>query len=394
MSARLILKPGKERSLERRHPWLYAQAVNKIQGKPVAGDTVEILAADGRWLAVASYSPDSAIVARAWSFVSGTTIDDAWISQKVKDAVARRESLRFNTDAIRLIFGEADGLPGIIADQYADYVVLQLLSAGADRWRAAIAAALKQATGCRAVFERSDGAARTREKLEPQMGPLIGDAPAEPIAIQEYGLNMLVDPVKGHKTGHYIDQRDNRYLCGQLAQGRDVLNLFSYTGGFSVAALRNGARRVVSVDSSADAMALAQQHARINGIFPGEAEWVTADAFDTLKRFLAEQQRFDLIILDPPKFAPSYRHVDKAARAYKEINLKALKLLRPGGYLMTYSCSGAIDVDLFQKIVAGAVFDARVDCQMLRRLGAGEDHPTSMTHPEGEYLKGLLLRAM
>jgi 23S rRNA (cytosine1962-C5)-methyltransferase len=388
----LVLRPGKEKSLLRRHPWVYATAVDRVVGRPRSGDTLRVVGADGRFLAHAAYSPTSAIRARAWGFDEAQPIDAAAISARVHAAVARRDGLAAETDALRLVFGEADGLPGCVADRYAGQLVVQFLAAGVERWRDTIVEALVAATGCEAVYERSDAAAREREGLVPREGALRGPVP-EPVAVTEHGVRYRVDVVGGHKTGFYVDQRDNRALVRQWSAGRSVLNCFCYTGGFTLAARHGGASEAVSIDSSADALAMAAANERDNG-FDTPSAWLQANVFDALKQFVAEERRFDLIVLDPPKFAPSAQHVERAARAYKEINLKALRLLAPGGVLFTFSCSGAIPVDLFQKIVAGAVIDARVDAQLLRRLAAGIDHPMAMTHPEGEYLKGLMLRRM
>ena len=388
----LHLKPGKERSLLRRHPWVYATAVSRVSGHPGPGDTVRVVAADGRFLAWAAFSPASAIRARAWTFEEGATPDAAFLAQRVTEAVARRDALRGESDALRLVFGEADALPGFVADRYRDQLVVQCLAPGIERWRDTLIDALVSATGCAAVYERSDAAVRQREGLSPREGPLRGDVPA-PIEIREHGVRFAVDVLAGHKTGFYIDQRDNRALVARSAAGRRVLNCFCYTGGFTLAARHGGAVDAVSIDSSAEALALAASNERANG-FTDASSWLQANVFDALRALLEQGRRFDLIVLDPPKFAPSAQHVDRAARAYKEINLKALRLLAPGGLLFTFSCSGAIGVDLFQKIVAGAVIDARIDAQMLQRLSAGADHPMAMTHPEGEYLKGLLLRRM
>jgi 23S rRNA (cytosine1962-C5)-methyltransferase len=392
MTASVMLKPGKERSLLRRHPWIYAGGIGRVQGHPDIGETVRVLAADGRFLAWGAFSPSSAIRVRLWSFDEAERIDEAWIARRIAAAVARRAALAADTQAVRLVFGEADGLPGLVVDRYGEQLVLQLLAAGVEHWRDPIVAALREATGLPDVYERSDAAAREREGLTPREGVLAGRLPGDSLAITEHGVRYLVDVLQGHKTGFYIDQRDNRRDVARHAAGRSVLNCFCYTGGFTLAALAGGAARAVSIDSSGPALRRAAEQQALNGLSDRDSEWREADVFDALKRLLAAGDRFDLIVLDPPKFAPSSHHVDRAARAYKEINLKAMRLLNPGGLLYTFSCSGAIDVDLFQKIVAGAVFDARVDLQMLRRLQAGEDHPMLMTHPEGEYLKGLLLQ--
>ncbi|MFZ5541200.1 MAG: class I SAM-dependent rRNA methyltransferase [Pseudomonadota bacterium] len=368
-------------------------------GRPAAGATVAVRAADGTWLAWAAYSPASSIRARCWSFVESDPIDADWFAARVRAAVARRTALLDATNAVRLVFGEADGLPGLIADRYADQLVVQFQAAGVDAQRDVLLDALVSATGCANVYDRSDSATRQREGLAPSTGVVRGAEPPDLVEVHEHGTRYLVDVRRGHKTGFYIDQRDNRRAAGELAaqlaraNGRApaLLNCFCYTGGFSVAAARGGATPVLSIDSSADALALARRNWALNGLDPAAAEWRAADVFDALRALRDEGRRFDLIVLDPPKFAASHHHVERAARAYKDINLSALRLLAPGGRLLTFSCSGAIDVDLFQKIVAGAVIDARVDCQLLARLAAGADHPLLMTHPEGEYLKGLLL---
>ncbi|ACC69268.1 class I SAM-dependent rRNA methyltransferase [Paraburkholderia phymatum] len=395
----VTLKPSKEKSLLRRHPWVYANAIERVDGKPAAGATVLVRAHDGRFLARAAYSPHSQIRARVWSFDESEPVDHAFFKRRVQRALEHRQTMVHNTGATRLIFGEADGLPGLIVDYYIQddatkrgQLVCQFMAAGVEAWKDAIVQALMGATGCPNVYERSDVSIREKEGLDQTVGVLAGDAPPETLIASENGVRYHVDVRDGHKTGFYVDQRDNRALVQELSKDRDVLNCFCYTGGFSLAALKGGARRVVSIDSSGEALALAQQNVTANGFEPARATWLDADAFKTLRRLYEEGERFDLIVLDPPKFAPSREHVDRAARAYKDINLTGLKLLRPGGLLFTYSCSGAIDAELFQKIVAGAAADARVDARILRRLGAGVDHPLLTAFPEGEYLKGLLLQ--
>ncbi|ALP61430.1 MULTISPECIES: class I SAM-dependent rRNA methyltransferase [Paraburkholderia] len=395
----VTLKPSKEKSLLRRHPWVYANAIDRVDGKPAAGATVLVRAHDGRFLARAAYSPHSQIRARVWSFDENEPVDHAFFKRRVQRALAHRQSMVHNTGATRLIFGEADGLPGLIVDYYIQddetkrgQIVCQFMAAGVEAWKDAIVQALVGATGCPNVYERSDVSIREKEGLEQTVGVLAGDAPPETLIASENGVRYHVDVRNGHKTGFYVDQRDNRALVQELSNGRDVLNCFCYTGGFSLAALKGGAKRVVSIDSSGEALALAQANVTANGFDAERATWLDADAFKTLRRLYDDGERFDLIVLDPPKFAPSREHVDRAARAYKDINLTGLKLLRPGGLLFTYSCSGAIDAELFQKIVAGAAADARVDARILKRLGAGVDHPLLTAFPEGEYLKGLLLQ--
>jgi 23S rRNA (cytosine1962-C5)-methyltransferase len=397
----LILKPGKERSLARRHPWVYDTAVARVKGKPASGETIAVRSADGAWLAWAAFSPNSTLRARCWSFIEDESIDAAWLAARVRAAVDRRAHLTEATDAIRLVFGEADQLPGLVVDRYAEQLVVQFQAAGVEAQRDLLLDELVAATGCADVYDRSDSATRKREGLEASHGVARGAEPPERIAVREHGIAYWVDVRRGHKTGYYVDQRDNRALARILAQrlvtaGRTprALNCFCYTGGFSLALAAGGAISVLSIDSSAEALALAADNAALNGQV-GRHEWRSADVFEALRALKGEGVAlFDLIVLDPPKFASTHHHVDRAARAYKDIALNALRLLAPGGYLLTFSCSGAIDVDLFQKIIAGAVIDARVECQMQRRLAAGEDHPLLMTHPEGEYLKGLLLQRL
>jgi len=396
----LILKPGKERSLARRHPWIYGTAVARVTGNPGAGDLVAVKSADQRWLAWAAYAPESAIRARCWSFTESDRIDASWMAWKVRNAVGRRARLSELSDALRLVYGEADGLPGFIADRYGTQLVVQMQAPGVQAGADALLDALCAASGCADVFDRSDGGLRARDGLEAHSGVLRGSEPPARIPIRENGMAFQVDVRRGHKTGFYIDQRDSRLMARELARelattlGRPprALNAFCYTGGFSVAMAQGGARPVVSIDSSGDALAMAREHVEGNGLAGADFEWIDNDVFEQLRACRDAGQRFDLIVLDPPKFAASHHQVERAARAYKDINLNALRLLEPGGLMMTFSCSGAIDVDLFQKIVAGAVFDADIDCVMRARLGPGADHPMMMTHPEGEYLKGLLLQ--
>lgn len=393
----LILKPGKERSAMRRHPWIFEGAVAHLKGRARAGDTVDVFAHDGRPLGRAAFSPHSQIRARLWSFDVEETIDHAFFKRRIAAAVAARAALPElrGQQGLRLIHGESDGLPGIIADRYGETVVLQLNSAGAEKWRDALAAALLQATGCKRVFERSDSDVRGLEGLEPRTGFLHGEAPEGGVVIEEHSLRLEVDIQGGHKTGFYLDQRENRRLVRELSAGRSVLNCFCYTGGFSLQALAGGAASVLSIDSSGPALESARRNLTLNPQLPAaRAEWRDADVFEELRVLKKSGARFDLIVLDPPKFAPSAAHAGRAARAYKDINLLGFRLLKPGGLLMTYSCSGGIGPELFQKIVASAAADAGADARILRRLGAAADHPVALAFPEGEYLKGLLCQAV
>ena len=390
--AELILKPGKERSLLRRHPWIFAGSVARTEGRLRPGDTGTVLHRDHRPLARAAWSPHSQIRARVWSFDPSATIDHAFFKRAIAAAVSRRARhprLR-DQQGLRLVHGESDGLPGVIIDRYGDVVVVQLTSAGADKWRGAIVDAVVQATGCANVYERSDSDVRALEGLQAMSGPLAGSLPRE-LTIDEYGVRIAVDVAGGHKTGFYLDQRENRALAGTLAAGRRVLNCFCYTGGFSLQALAGGAAEVLSIDSSAPALVTASHNLRLNpGLDHQRAEWREEDVFQALRGLRGEGRRFDMIILDPPKFAPSAGHAERAARAYKDINLQAFRLLEAGGVLMTYSCSGGIGIELFQRIVAGAAVDAGVEACIIHRLAAAPDHPVGLAVPEGEYLKGLV----
>jgi len=391
--ARLILQSGREHALARRHPWIFAGSVDRLDGQARPGDTVTVVAGDGRELARAAWSPASQIRARIWSFDPQETIDHAFFKRRVAAAVARRAGLPelAGQDGLRLIHAESDGLPGVVADRYGDTVVIQLTSAGAEKWRDAVVAGLVAATGCARIYERSDSEVRALERLGPSTGWRHGAAPDDAVVITENGVRYAVDVVAGHKTGFYLDQRQNRLLTRQLSQGRRVLDCFCYTGGFSLQALAGGAAAVLSVDSSGPALAAAARNLGLNPQLAAErAAWRDDDVFETLRELHKAGERFDLIVLDPPKFAPSAAHAEGAARAYKDINLFGFRLLAAGGMLMTYSCSGGIGAELFQKIVAGAAADAGSEARILRRLGPGADHPVALAFPEGDYLKGLL----
>jgi 23S rRNA (cytosine1962-C5)-methyltransferase len=395
----ITLKPGKEKSLLRRHPWIFPTAIEHIEGKPEeknkAGSTAIVKSSTGQFLARAAYSPHSQIRARVWTFNENEPVDHAMIKRRIKKAVAWRAAHVRDTDAIRLIFGEADGFPGLVVDWYAGktgHLVCQFQSAGVESWKTAIVQSLIAETGCPNVYERSDASVREREGLPLVTGTLAGDEPGDETLVTENGVRYAIDIRTGHKTGFYVDQRDNRKLVMDNAAGRDVLNCFCYTGGFSLAALKGGAMSAISIDSSGEALAVAKRNMALNGFDDGKAEWRDADVFKALRGFRDDGRTFDLIILDPPKFASSPQQVDRAARAYKDINLIGLQLLRENGLLFTYSCSGAITADLFQKIIAGAATDAGVDARILKRLSAGIDHPMTTNFPEAEYLKGLLLQ--
>ena len=387
-----VLNPGREKSLLHRHPWVFSGAIGSIKGEVVAGATVDVIAEDGRFLGRGAASPASQIRARIWTFDPKVAVDATFFEQRLRAALAwRAPLLTTENTAARLVHAESDGLPGVIVDRYADTLVVQLLSAGAEAWRDVIFAALSRVTGCARIYERSDAEVRALEGLPARSGSVRGDAGTE-LIVAEHGLQYEVDVAGGQKTGFYLDQRNNRRRVAEFAAGREVLDCFCYGGGFSLNALRAGAGSVLGVDSSGDAIAAAQRNARRNGQDDGRATWLEADVFKHLRLLRDQGRQFDLVVLDPPKLAPTVQHVERAARAYKDVNLLALKLLRPGGVLATFSCSGGVGIELFQKIVAGAAVDARVDAQIIERLGPGPDHPILLSFPEGDYLKGLLVR--
>lgn len=402
----LKLRPGRERSLLLGHPWVFDGAI--ASGGADSGETVRIVSADGAFLAWGAFSPHSKIRARVWSFEESQRIDSAFFAAACARAIAHRVRLQIPSDGQRLIHGEADGLPGLIVDRYGDTLVAQFLSSGVQRWQAVLVDALTQATGLSRVYERSDTSSREREGLAAAQGWLRGQGVTE-LTIQEHGWRFSVDIAKGHKTGFYLDQRDNRQQFAQwvAAHGvRRVLNCHSYSGGFSIAALSGGAEQVVAVDSSAQAHARAQTNLQLNGIDPARVQLLDADVNASLRRW-GEQGEvgepgqpgrqgepgalFDAVVLDPPKLAPTVAHAERAARAYKDLNRLALRLLRPGGLLLSFSCSAGVGPELFHKIVAGAAVDAGVDGYISAKLGAAADHPTTLRFPQGEYLKGLLV---
>lgn len=390
------LKEGKERSLQRHHPWVFESAIAK--GSADAGETVRITAADGRFLAWAAFSPSSKIRARVWSFDEAQRIDAPFLEALVQASVRARAGFDVQSDSARLVHGESDGLPGLIVDRYDDTLVAQFLSAGVERFKPVLADALLQATGLRKLYERSDTNARALEGLSEATGWLRGEGSTD-LVIEEFdaqhrwklGLSIAL----GHKTGFYLDQRDSRLSFAHTVRrlkAKRVLNCYCYTGGFTVAALAGGADHVVSVDSSGPALAQARANVALNGFDDGKCEFLDADVNTTLRKLGEQGEVFDAIVLDPPKFAPTAAHAERAARAYKDINRLGLKLLKPGGVLFTYSCSGGISADLFHKIVASAGTDANVNGYITQRLGGAPDHPMTLNFPEGEYLKGLVVQ--
>lgn len=388
---KIILNPGREKSLLRRHPWIFASAIRSVDMEIVPGATVDLLSSEGKFLARASYSPISQIRARVWTF-EDESVDKDFFRRKIQTAIELRKMSRVenHTNAYRLLHAESDGMPGFVVDRYKDLLVLQSTTAGSDFWKEIIADVLVEETGIQNIYERSDVDVRELEGLKPITGVLRGTSTDPQLQITEYNLKFNVDIQHGHKTGFYLDQCANRQRVGEFAKDRDVLNCFCYTGGFSIHALANGAKSVLSVDSSADALALLEENIALNRVPADRHTSIEGDVFQLLRKFRDENRSFDMIILDPPKFAPTAAHAEKASRAYKDINLLAFKLLRHGGVLFTYSCSGGIDAALFQKIVASAALDAGVDARIIEHLSQGSDHPVSLHFPEGAYLKGLV----
>lgn len=385
------LRAGKERSLLRRHPWIFESAIAKGGGD--SGETVRVESADGAFLAWAAFSPQSRIRARAWSFDETQRIDAPFFNEQIARAIAARKRFDIQSDGVRLIHGESDGLPGLVVDRYGDTLVAQFMSAGAERFKPVLADALLQVTGLTRLYERSDASSRALEGLPESTGWLRGDGPVE-LTLREHEWKLSLNIAEGHKTGFYLDQRDSRKRFADTTRRlgfQNVLNCYCYTGGFTVAALSAGAGHVASVDSSGPALEKAAANVALNGLDPARASFLDADVNATLRRFAQEGRSFEAIILDPPKFAPTVAHAERAARAYKDINRLAFKLLPPGGMLFTYSCSGGISADLFHKIVASAAIDAGVDGYICGRLEGAPDHPTSINFPEGEYLKGLVV---
>ena len=384
------LRPGKDRSLRRHHPWVFAGAVESVRGTAQAGDTVRVVAHDGAFLAWGAYSPASQIVVRVWSFSETDTVDAAFIAQRITHAAASRADLAGRTNAARIVFAESDLLPGVIVDRYDSVAVLELTSAGADHWRDAIADACFALDGIESVYERSDLDVRDREGLAVRTGLLRGAEPPERISIHEDGATYRIDVRSGHKTGFYLDQRESRAAVRALSSGRKVLNVFAYTGAFSVAAWQGGAAKVTTVDSSGPALGVAAENLAANGFPTGGI--VEADAFAELRRLRDAGASYDLVILDPPKLVHNKAQVDRGSRAYKDLNWLGMRLLAPGGLLVTFSCSGSISPELHQKIVADAALDAARDAQVIARLHQASDHPVLLSVPETQYLKGMVCR--
>jgi len=386
------LKKGKESIIKFRHPWIFSGAIDKVENVEENGQLVLVSSSNNQPLAIGSYSFYSQIAVRIWSFDISSKVDKSLLLKRFNSALELRKNIinRSETNAFRVINSESDHIPGLIVDFYAGYYVIQFLSAGVEYFRKEIIEIISNQSDCIGIYERSDSDVRIKENLPLQTKLLFGDSIPEKVLIKENGICFGVDIQKGHKTGFYLDQRDNRLILKNFCKNKNILNCFCYTGGFSAYALTNGANYVVNIDSSAKVLELANENHRLNFISDDMYENIEADVFKTLRTFREENRKFDIVILDPPKFADSASNIQKAARAYKYINLLSLQLLNHGGFLFTFSCSGHISRDLFNKIVNDAALDAGREIKFLSYLNQSKDHPILSSFPESYYLKGLL----
>lgn len=390
MTKTLVIKEGREKSFARRHPWIFSGAVQKEPKGAESGETVEVRTSRGEFLCLAAFSPVSQIRARVWSFDSSERIDTDFFFRKIVTASRLRERTAITASAVRLVNSESDGLPGVIIDRYADFVVCQFLSAGAEFQKKNIISAIERLFPECGIYERSDTSSRKKEGLKTVSGLIRQPEPSELVEIMENGCRYLVDITNGHKTGFYLDQRDNRKLVGDYADGKNVLNCFSYTGGFGVSALKGGCSHVTCVDVSESALEISGKNMELNGFSESRYDHVKADVFSFLREMKNSGKQYDIIVLDPPKFAESASQIQRAARGYKDIAMLAFRLLSPGGLLFNFSCSGHIDRDLFQKITADAALDAGRNARIINFMNQAEDHPVALNFPESMYLKGLV----
>ncbi|MCW8344464.1 class I SAM-dependent methyltransferase [Vibrio sp. ZSDZ65] len=396
MAPAIHLVKGRDKSLRRKHPWIFSRGISRVDGQPSLGETVDVFADNGEWLAKAAFSPNSQIRARVWSFEKQAIDVDFFVS-RIRTAQLLREDIieRDGLTGYRLIAAESDGLPGITIDKYNQYLVCQLLSAGAEYQKDALVEALHICFPECSIYERSDVSVRKKEGLKERTGVLLGDEPLEPVVIEENGVKISVDIIKGHKTGFYLDQRDSRYQAQKYTKGKEVLNCFSYTGGFGLYALKSGATRVINADVSQLALDTAKHNAELNGFTEKKkAVFLNADVFKLLREYRDQGTKFDVVIMDPPKFAESKAQLNGACRGYKDINMLAMQILKPGGTLLTYSCSGLMDQNLFQKIIADAALDAGRSVKFVERFEQAADHPTDTAYPEGFYLKGFACKVL
>ncbi len=392
----VVLKRNRVKPVLQHHPWIFSGAIDRIEGDPSDGDVVDVRDAGHNWLARGTVNQRSQISVRLLTWQQDEAVDRPFWRRRLDRAIASRGALAADasTTAYRLVHAESDYLPGLVVDRYGLYLVVQFLALGVERWRADIVSLLAELASPRGIYERSDVDVRAKEGLDERAGVLYGEEPPAQLEILEDGRRSLVDVRGGHKTGCYLDQRENRARLTPFCEGADVLDVFAYAGAFATCALSAGATRATLVESSAAALALAERNRALNNIARDRFECIDGDAFSVLRGYRGQRRRFDLIVLDPPKLARTQRNVRRAARAYKDVNLLAFQLLEPGGVLFTTSCSGAVSADLFQKIVFGALVDAGRDGQFVGYLAQGADHPVALTYPEGAYLKGLIVRVV
>lgn len=391
----VILKKGKEKAAMLHHPWIFSGAIDKIKGKPLNGEIVKVCSASAEFLAYGYYNDQSRVALRLMEWDESKTIDKEWYQEKLRDAIAsRKHLLNADTNTCRLVFSEADFLPGLIVDQYADFLSLQILSAGIENVKDEIIALLREELNPKGIFDKSDAGARKHENLEATQGLLWGETPPEFIEVRENGIAYHINIADGQKSGFYCDQRDNREILAAYSKDKNVLDCFCYSGGFTLNSLKRGAAHVTSVDSSALAIETLAHNLELNGFDPAQQLSIQSDVNKQLRVFKDEGKKFDIVVLDPPKYAPSRSALDRAARAYKDLNRLGMLLLEKGGILATYSCSGAVDMETFKQIIAWAALDAGKEVQIIKQFHQPEDHPVRVSFPEGEYLKGLLLRVL
>ncbi|RZF59468.1 class I SAM-dependent rRNA methyltransferase [Sphingobacterium corticibacterium] len=392
---KVILHKGKEKAAWQLHPWIFSGAIKTVDGKPTNGTVVKVFNVDKEFVAYGVYNAHSRVAVRLLEWNQEFPIDERWWRHRIQRAVALRTHLLTDqNDTVRLVFAEADFLPGLIVDKYGDFLSVQIHSSGIEAVKTIIVDELVQLLQPKGIYERSDLNARQHEGLPDANGLLYGEKPSDFVDVIENGIRYQINIIEGQKSGFYCDQRDNRSLTAQYVKGKRVLDCFCYTGGFTLNALKSGASAVVSVDSSALAIETLQKNLVFNKLDAAVHSTVQADVNKYLRQLGEEGEKFDVIILDPPKYAPSRSALDKAARAYKDLNRRALLLLESGGLLATFSCSGAMDIDTFKQVVAWAALDAAKEIQFIRQFSQPEDHPVRASFPEGEYLKGLLVRVV
>jgi len=394
--AKVLLKRGREKPVLNRHPWVFSGAIKRIEGEAADGEVVEVADYQGRFLARGYLNRRSQITVRLLTWDEGEVVGRDFWRRRLERAFASRQALANDpsTDAYRLVNAESDLLPGLIVDRYGDYLVAQFLTLGIERWKAELVSLMADLLNPRGIYERSDVEVRGKEGLAQVSGLLYGEEPPDLVEVTENGHRFLVDIKTGHKTGFYLDQRENRQKLTRYCRSKDVLNGFAYTGAFAVYAAAAGAGRITNVESSTEALGLARRNMALNGFTDREDEYVEGDVFQVLREYRDQGRAFDLIILDPPKFAYSQHQVESACRGYKDINLLAMQIIAPGGILFTFSCSGLVSPDLFQKVLFGASVDAARDVQIVEKLSQASDHPILLTFPESEYLKGVVCRVL